>query len=285
MINKFRHKPQNSQSLLEVPSSVADKLGNALSFTLTPSTNPIWKVLIEQKYFYLKVENSSKNAESLLELEYRILSSLYSFLEVKFIDIDDFIFLLIPELSQNKYPDYRKLFSFLGTLNSNSHTISGLIPEQRSFLILLEKSESSLDFFSSRKLIHSNWIKDLGEAIQALKEHYLRSPKIICHGDVSSKNIYNFHDSLILLDWEDCFWGYEGFDYIYWLTFMNNMDQLKQSSLEKIPLDASLIRASYLLIVLLKEFLHFDNQEGRNRITLEKRLSLFDFRISKRDSL
>lgn len=285
MINKFRPQSKISNNLFEIPDSIFSRLGNATTFFRTLSTNPIWKVLIEHKYFYLKIQNLSGNEERFLELEYRILSTLYTDLEITFFDNHEFAFLLVPELSQNKCLNYGQLFAYLDTLIPNIDNASSFVPRQRSFLVLLEQAELALDLFSSQKLIQSHWIDDLSEAIRALREHHIQSRKIICHGDVSSRNIYNFHGSLILLDWEDCFWGYDGFDYVYWLTFINNMDQLSQSSIERIPIEVRLIRASYLLIVLLKEFLHFNNYEAKSRMTLETRLALFDSRIPNKYSL
>jgi hypothetical protein len=57
------------------------------------------------------------------------------------------------------------------------------------------------------------------EPIAAFKS--IKQDNILCHGDLSNKNIMQKDGKLIVIDWEDSFLGSANYDFYYWLTFFD----------------------------------------------------------------
>ena len=82
-------------------------------------------------------------------------------------------------------------------------------------------------------------------------------PRALCHGDFGPKNILRDGARPIAIDWEDAFWGVAGYDYLYWLTFMDNRPFLHSAAFGRTGLHRDDERAILALVVLLKSFLAF----------------------------
>jgi hypothetical protein len=59
----------------------------------------------------------------------------------------------------------------------------------------------------------------------------------------------------IAIDWEDAFAGVAGYDYLYWLTFMENRPFLREAAFGRTGLAVEVERAILALVVLLKSYL------------------------------
>jgi hypothetical protein len=79
---------------------------------------------------------------------------------------------------------------------------------------------------------------------------------------------------IIALDWEDVFWGINGYDYLYWLTFYNNRVFLKRSALGHNNLPINLEISIMVAIIILKCFLSYINGSyTKNNLTFNQRIS------------
>jgi len=80
-------------------------------------------------------------------------------------------------------------------------------------------------------------------------------PRSLCHGDFGPKNIMTDGERPVAIDWEDAFWGVRGYDYLYWLTFMDNRAFMLNAAYGRTGLDREIERAILAIVVLLKSFL------------------------------
>jgi hypothetical protein len=100
---------------------------------------------------------------------------------------------------------------------------------------------------------------------------------VLCHGDVGSANLYQFQKHPLLLDWEDCFWGFHGFDEVYFLTFLSNRTMISELSLSQTGLESDIAKATYSLIVVLKEFINLNAHHRVRQYSLVDRLDFLNF--------
>lgn len=99
-------------------------------------------------------------------------------------------------------------------------------------------------------------------------------PRVLCHGDLGPKNIMTDGSQPIAIDWEDAFWGVAGYDYLYWLTFMDNRRFLGSAAFGRTGLAPSVERAILALVVLLKSFLSVrSGAHIRNTVPIETRIA------------
>ncbi|MGY3408393.1 hypothetical protein ACVWZV_004506 [Bradyrhizobium sp. GM5.1] len=108
---------------------------------------------------------------------------------------------------------------------------------------------------SERGLLNRGSAADLRRLIAHLQDHIGSQPRVVCHGDFGPKNIMSNGTQPIAIDWEDAFWGIAGYDYLYWLTFMENRPFLHRAAFGRTGLEPCLEHAILALIVLLKSFL------------------------------
>ena len=92
----------------------------------------------------------------------------------------------------------------------------------------------------------------------------------LCHGDLSNKNIMCKNETLVIIDWEDAFWGPAGFDMANWLTFFDQRkyytDGFPQTLSEK-------CRSFMLMCVLLKSWISYKNKSYfNNSLSFNERL-------------
>ena len=85
-------------------------------------------------------------------------------------------------------------------------------------------------------------------------------------------NILESSNRLVLIDWGDTFWGFQGFDQLYWLTFLQNSRDLNKDCIEKLELDIEVCQSTLNVIVLLKEYLHRNNTDQAKRVPSKSRL-------------
>jgi hypothetical protein len=161
---------------------------------------------------------------------------------------------------------------FRNVFDSLSCSTEDVVPDELAEL--LQEGDRSLLELSSRKLIGSDIAHRVDAALNPLRLEATQLPRCLCHGDLSPANLLTNGSQLVAIDWEDAFWGVEGYDFLYWLTFMSNRRYLGpevfgRTSLGK-PLEISLM----LLIILIKS--EISRRSGaylRNTLSFDDRLS------------
>jgi hypothetical protein len=107
-----------------------------------------------------------------------------------------------------------------------------------------------------------------------LEDHLNDFPRIICHGDLGPENILSGRHGPIAVDWEDAFWGIEGYDFLYWLTFMRNREYCNRDTIQRSPCGVKMSSSLLTLIVLLKSYLSvISGSYTRNKVSINSRLT------------
>jgi aminoglycoside phosphotransferase family enzyme len=97
--------------------------------------------------------------------------------------------------------------------------------------------------------------------------------EVICHGDLSNKNIMLLDNKPIVLDWEDCFIGVESYDLCYWLTFFDQRKYYDRDMFSESYTEPKKMVALMVLITVLKCYLSYKNGSYKtNTVTFDQRL-------------
>lgn len=158
------------------------------------------------------------------------------------------------------------------TLSTYSYRETTVV--KHDFSDLMQAAYLGLSILAKEKLISSSLQNELVYRFNTLKECMVSSSLQICHGDLGPKNIMSNDKGLVVIDWEDAFWGIEGYDYLYWLTFFSNRIYLSQDIFGKTPWDKETDISIMLLILVLKSNLSYlMNTLSGNMLTIEERIS------------
>lgn len=147
------------------------------------------------------------------------------------------------------------------------------VPEEDSFQDLIAEGERALKNMTDNRLLSKENCARIGAHLAFLKSRQNAFLPCLCHGDLSPNNImFNGH-RLVVIDWEDAFWGIEGYDWLYWLTFFKNRKLLKAEILGKTPWGNDVEVSILTLIILLKCALSFRaNTFVTNTLTFDDRI-------------
>ena len=97
---------------------------------------------------------------------------------------------------------------------------------------------------------------------------------VLCHGDFSPANLVGNGPALTVIDWEDAFWGIEGYDFLYWMTFFENRKYLSQDIFSVTPWDKPTDIAILLLIIVVKCHISLLSKDYMTySLTFEQRLN------------
>lgn len=150
---------------------------------------------------------------------------------------------------------------------------SSLVPSQDNIYLLLDHADLAI------KLLHDHNL--ISRTVQAESESRLTHLRSIsgswdlrvCHGDLGPANVLCDDQGPAAIDWEDAFWGIEGYDYLYWLTFFSNRRWLSPASLGRTPWGKSTEVSIMVMILLLKCMLSVrDRSYFSNKISFDTRL-------------
>lgn len=140
--------------------------------------------------------------------------------------------------------------------------------------MLIDSGWKALSNMSKRRTLTKELIRSIDLKLSSLFEKIPQFPVCLCHGDLGPKNIMSNMVKPIIIDWEDAFWGIEGYDYLYWLTFMNNRKYYSQNILGRTPLGKDLEIAVLALVVLLKSELSYQRRDSiLHKLTVDQRLT------------
>jgi fructosamine-3-kinase len=223
-------------------------------------------LIVDGKRRFVKTHLPSQSCRMNVIKEIKLMTFLYEELNVQRLDLcigsSIQTYFLMDELTypeqvphitdvQNLIVSYsRQLNNFEDLNNFPSHyTFSNLFTlGQKALEELLDKQLISLDVYDA-VLPYFDYLQIL---IPALRP-------VLCHGDLSNKNIMYKNDKLIVVDWEDAFWGVEDYDYLYWLTFFNNRKYYSQNIFKGSYYDKRKQISILLLILILKSYSIFRN--------------------------
>lgn len=124
-----------------------------------------------------------------------------------------------------------------------------------SFEDYLASAAKALNTLSNRGLLEQASTAEVVRLIALLRDRRANLPGALCHGDFGPKNIMRQAGALRVIDWEDAFHGIAGYDYLYWLTFMENRPFLQSAAFGRTGLAPEVERAILVLVVLLKSYL------------------------------
>lgn len=124
-----------------------------------------------------------------------------------------------------------------------------------SFEHYLASAAVALKTLASRGLLEQATAAEVRRLITLLGDRRADLPEALCHGDFGPKNIMLQGAAPRVIDWEDAFRGIAGYDYLYWLTFMENRPSLQRAAFGRTGLSPKVERAILVLVVLLKSYL------------------------------
>jgi hypothetical protein len=126
----------------------------------------------------------------------------------------------------------------------------------------------------AQKMILSKEIAEKSKEYLHILQKLLLEPRILCHGDLSNKNIMMCQGEYVFIDWEDALWGVQDYDYCYWLTFLDQRKYYGQEPLRGNHHNVEESKALMLMIVLMKCWISVCNgQVGINKITFDERIN------------
>lgn len=253
-----------------------------------------FNMVIDRKSYFVKTHLASSIHRTNLIKEIVILEHLYrDILEIKRIDLNvngfEYTFLVMDELMTLTYqPDMSTIHQLVKEYNlklkdfeiNKSTGDLLLIDHHYRFSKLQELSVNAAKLLMEHKLLSikiGNQIKDyLVEGVSKFTEE-----PIICHGDLSNKNILLHNDQMIVVDWEDAFIGTEGYDYYYWLTFFDQRIYYGTDEFYHLCSDNDKCKYIMILVVTLKCYLSvINNSYKNNTLSFDKRfeemLNLFN---------
>ncbi|WP_160111817.1 aminoglycoside phosphotransferase family protein [Paraburkholderia piptadeniae] len=113
----------------------------------------------------------------------------------------------------------------------------------------------------------------LSARLEQLTKKWQSFSPCICHGDLGPRNIMTVDGRPVVIDWEDAFWGVDGYDYLYWLTFFENRRHYNKDILGHTQLGTEVEVTLLAMILLLKSDLSLRaNTLVGNQITVEQRI-------------
>lgn len=126
------------------------------------------------------------------------------------------------------------------------------LPAFEHYLVAANRALKTL---SDRGLLEQPSATEMRGLMRLLAERLPNLPAALCHGDFGPKNIMLEGTVPRIIDWEDAFLGIAGYDYLYWLTFMENRPFLQTAAFGRTGLSPKIERAILALVVLLKSYL------------------------------
>jgi len=141
------------------------------------------------------------------------------------------------------------------------------------FEALLAAADLALGRLTRESRLNPELERWLAGALGGLREAAPRLPRVICHGDLGPRNLLRLGARPVAIDWEDAFRGIQGYDQLYWLSFMENAPWMRAGWARLTPLPPQLERGLLGVIVLLKSHLALASGAYRqHRVTFAARL-------------
>jgi Phosphotransferase enzyme family len=120
------------------------------------------------------------------------------------------------------------------------------------FSDLVDAGEESLASLVAAQLVSLRVSQPVAGALARLQRQVPHLRRVVCHGDLGPANIMRDSQGFVVVDWEDAFSGIEGYDELYWLTFMKNRHLITRDVLAGSVLGPTIAHDVLLLIVVVK---------------------------------
>lgn len=150
------------------------------------------------------------------------------------------------------------------------------LPQQPGLRALLDVASQAVGALEVRREIDGRMAEQVRAALVIVSRTIAQARPVICHGDLSPGNIMQKRDGvLVAVDWEDSIVGFDGYDYLYWLTFMDNRQFYKcPQTFGATGLGLEVEKSVMLFIVLLKGYISLlRNTLKKNKVSLMDRLN------------
>jgi len=223
--------------------------------------------------------NTLPEGRSTLEKEAAILTQIYgSLLHVERIETVDGgprLWLVMDALSYPASPTDPK--ALLGLVTAYSAPLQAIemsaVPAGDDFALLLQEGAHALEALTNAGHLTAAVGHWAGAQLALLGRELSNFPQVLCHGDLGPKNIMATSEGLVAIDWEDAFWGIEGYDYLYWLTFMDQRKHYGPSIFDRTPWGKDVDIAILALVILLKcQLSVLSGSVHDNRLSFDQRL-------------
>ncbi len=240
------------------------------------STINLFEATIGGRNFFVKLAPSAMLSEENLNLQGKILNYLYPQLGSFMHREVGVRFLAIPELEKHSGLTFLEINQILSETSEALRSANFSLLVTNNIEQLLRFAEIANLHLREQDLINDEINEALDDQIMKLKSFLLEAEPWLNHGDLSNANIMSSQGRFILNDWEDVMVGFNGYDQIYWLTFLGNAHEITLENLNRIPVPLEITHATFFIIVLLKEYLSHSSGNRINLISSQVRLeSLF----------
>lgn len=212
----------------------------------------LFKVNFDNKNYVLKTHLDGKIYKETLLNEFELLkcaniSSFYC----ELINISENKFgILMEYLDKNKGINPVEVYKLI---NDYQKRLDIDIKPTYTFENLISTALSEIQNLIKNNIISSEIGNIAKIHIDKLKEISKIYKNVICHGDLSNKNIMQkTAGEYAVIDFEDAFWGIEGYDYLYWLTFFSNRKFYSKENFYRTTLNKDATKSMLMLILILK---------------------------------
>ncbi|WP_449394800.1 aminoglycoside phosphotransferase family protein [Devosia riboflavina] len=189
---------------------------------------------------------------------------------------DDRLWLVMKELQPTTTLWPKQILALTGRNEEKlrAYPLWETIPADASLAYLVGEADHAL----SQLVVGDKLGRQAQEEIPAYLSLLLRSlptmPQMLCHGDLGPRNLMMDPAGLYAIDWEDAFWGVEGYDYLYWLTFFENRRHHGAAMFGHTPWNKPVEIAILLTVLVLKCALSLRNGTHiGNTISFDQRLT------------
>lgn len=229
---------------------------------------------------FLKVNVPGQKNRAGLQREYEIYSVLYEDIALGFYDISNDISVLEMKCLRKALPMNPNEAKTLIDMNLKKVNFTKL-PMDCVYDVsdLLHAAKVEVSFLYNYGFIGNSYAKIEG-LLEHLSKVFQHIPRVLCHGDYGDVNVLaNNNRQRVIIDWEDVFYGIEGYDFLYWLTFFNHRKYYCTKLFESLKGEYKTNMGILIMILLIKEAMSVYNGEfKRNQLTAEERIEeLLDY--------
>ena len=229
----------------------------------------------DDKEYFIKTHKNGTIYRNALINEATIFSTIYkNSTYSENIEIDGQVFFIMERLYKlEKLPTIQEIKCIIDFYSSVLINFNNISINLYTFEELYNEGLYAIQELYSNGLVLNNTCNICLKKLRTLEPLYLNSNHIICHGDLSNKNIMLANSYPIAIDWEDCFIGFPNYDFCYWLTFLDQRKFYSADLFSNNGISNDEGTATMLLIVILKCYLSFiSGSYLNNKLSFEERI-------------